>query len=64
MSEQVCKECACETFAGDGVCSDCRGEQIRALAAELERQREHNKLQQASLHELHARLKDKDAAIA
>jgi hypothetical protein len=37
----------------------------RAEAAERERDRqsEHNKLQQATLHELHARMKDKDARV-
>lgn len=35
--------------------------EIDALRAELERQKAHNKLQQSTLHELHARMKTKDA---
>ncbi len=40
---------------------------LRTIAerdAELGRLREHNKLQQSTLHELHARMKEKDAEIA
>jgi hypothetical protein len=40
------------------------GADVLALVAEVRRLREHNALQQTTLHELHARMKDKDAAIA
>lgn len=38
-------------------------ERAQWALSELERQKEHNRLQQQSLHELHRRLKEKDAYI-